>query len=364
MLADGHTFNESLTSSNFLKGQAVNGPFGVMGRLVRHLDIVDDDNRLGRAGEELLLAFSQDEQLPGLLDEGKNGAEGGRWLDTWARFTMNHVVNGKWWSNSWDWWQDLAERLRPDRIGRREVKVLRRLLVDDPIRARCLAVLRDRETIKTYRYVRESGGRGDQDRQTLLDGVLTRLQPDAGPDDRTLAVAIELADVYERIACLLQTTFDGVLWGLTRHGGRANRNALASDPQLSENLGHVAEGLGTDLKALRASIVKAEEDPRVVDRCDIKSLNELAEDAEKAAEGVLPLLAAVMARHERVQKAKRKATWIDVGEAWTLLPGFGLATPDPPLHADTFLHPFRIPNAYSILSGLGQVQLRVPDGEA
>jgi hypothetical protein len=35
---------EPLTRGNFLIGQAVNGPFGVMARLARQLEFVDDDN--------------------------------------------------------------------------------------------------------------------------------------------------------------------------------------------------------------------------------------------------------------------------------------------------------------------------------
>ena len=209
--------NEPLTRSNFLKGQAVNGPFGVMGRLVRHMDIVDDDDQLGRAGEELLLAFAKDEELPGLLDDGRNGAEGAKWLDTMARFTANHVTNGKWGNRGWDWWYDIAERLRPDRVGRQEVKVLRRLVADDPLRARCVAVLRGRETIKTFLNARKEGGRGDQDRQTLMGGILPALQPDAYPDDRTLVLAIQLADVYERTACLMQTALAAESSRLARH---------------------------------------------------------------------------------------------------------------------------------------------------
>jgi hypothetical protein len=356
--------NEPLTLSNFLKGQAVNGPFGVMGRLVRHLDIVDDDDQLGRAGEELLLAFAKDEELPGLLDDGRNGSEGVRWLDSMARFTNNHLSNGKWWNSGWDGWNDIAERLRPDRIGRQEVKVLRRLVADDPLRGRCLAVLRDRETTKTFLDARKTGWRGYQDRQTLREGILPHLQRHTNPDDRTLALAIELADAYERTACLMQTGFDGLRWSLTRHGGQASREQLAGDPQLSDNFGHVVQELGIVSAALRTAIKKAGDEPRIVDHCGVDPLNEMADDAESASQGILPMLGALMARHERVQKAKRKGMWIDMGDRWVLLPGFGLADSDPPVYEDTFVHPFRIPNAYALLGELGQVRLEVPDGEA
>jgi len=53
-----------------LKGQAINGAFGVVARLARHVDIIDDDNRISRNGQELLLVWSAEQELRGLLDEG------------------------------------------------------------------------------------------------------------------------------------------------------------------------------------------------------------------------------------------------------------------------------------------------------
>jgi len=54
-----------LGRTNFLKGQAVNGPYGVVARLARHLGVIDEDDLLGRNGEELLMAWSADEERAG-----------------------------------------------------------------------------------------------------------------------------------------------------------------------------------------------------------------------------------------------------------------------------------------------------------
>ena len=41
---------------------------------------------------------------------------------------------------------------------------------------------------------------------------------------------------------------------------------------------------------------------------------------------------------------------------WTLMPGENrVAVEAPPVRQDTYLHPLKIPNAYSILGDLGQV---------
>jgi hypothetical protein len=72
----------------------------------------------------------------------------------------------------------------------------------------------------------------------------------------------------------------------------------------------------------------------------------------------------VMSRHERIQREKRKGTWIDRESHWTLKPGFGIGGELPPRHEGRYLHPFRISNAYALMSGIGQVTARVIDAES
>ncbi|MEO0248246.1 MAG: hypothetical protein ABIN58_01655, partial [candidate division WOR-3 bacterium] len=103
-----------LGRTNFLKGQAVNGPYGVLARLARHLGVIDEDDLVGRNGEELLLAWSADNQLPGLLDEDNSGSAGKQWLDRFTQATVAHLVDQQWRSPGWSGWQELAEPLRPD----------------------------------------------------------------------------------------------------------------------------------------------------------------------------------------------------------------------------------------------------------
>jgi hypothetical protein len=77
--------NEPLTKNNFLKAQSVNGAFGVMTRLARHLEILDAEDELGRAGLSLISAWSADQRISGILNEPTNGAR-----DTWAP-SKNHL---------------------------------------------------------------------------------------------------------------------------------------------------------------------------------------------------------------------------------------------------------------------------------
>jgi hypothetical protein len=68
------------------------------------------------------------------------------------------------------------------------------------------------------------------------------------------------------------------------------------------------------------------------------------------------LIDAVMHRHLRVQQLKRKAPWIEPGVHWTLMPGeHRVEGGTLPNWQNTYLHPFKIPNAYSLLGDLGYV---------
>lgn len=72
---------EPLTRSNFLKGQAVNGPYGVLATLATHVDIVDDEGQLARHATNVILAWAEDEGLDGVLDEdGAKDHPGHAWM--------------------------------------------------------------------------------------------------------------------------------------------------------------------------------------------------------------------------------------------------------------------------------------------
>jgi len=351
-----------LGRNNFLKGQAINGPFGVMARLARHLGIVDEDDRLARNGEEVLLAWSADKKLVGLLDEDHSDSFGRKWLDRFVKATKDHVQN-KWWpSAGWSGWQELAEALRPDKIGRQERRVLRRLLNSDPIRARCLALLSESNAVATY-CAASDGGRAEQDRRVLVEAVLPKLSPDQSEKDRVIDLAIRLADAYEQVANLLETVFNGFLWGLTRRGGQASPEELEADRQLRPLFRSVCESLQASGGLLRELLERIPTVPQVADLNPIEPLDELASDALSAAESSARLIETVIARHRQVQHAKGKAMWIDVSERWTLLPGFGWSSDAPPEVPKGYLHPFRVPNAYSFLGELGMVRMETPDGE-
>ena len=352
-----------LGRTNFLKGQAVNGPYGVVARLARHLGVIDDDDLLGRNGEELLLAWSADKELPGLLDEDNSGSAGKQWLDRFTQATVAHLVEQQWRSPGWSGWQELAEPLRPDNVGKHERTILRSLLGVDPIRGRCIELLCEPSAIAVYRGASD-GGRSEQDRKVLLEALLPALLVNERETDRVIDLTIRLADAYEEVASHFETAFNCLLWGLTRRGGQAKPLEIEADKQLLPVLRSLCRQLPGAARRLRDLIEKIPAAPQIADRNPLEPLDVIASQATTGGESLARLIETIMARHRDVQTSKGKGMWIEPGERWTLMPGFGLASDVPPQSQVRYLHTFRVPNAYSFLAELGLSGVEVPDGEA
>lgn len=351
-----------LGRNNFLKGQAINGPFGVLARLARNLDVINEDDFLGRGGENLLLAWSADEQLPGLLDEDNSGATGKQWIDRFSDATESLISDQQWRSSGWSGWQELATPLRPDTVGRQERRVLRRLLDADPVRGRCIELLCTPPAIAVYRAA-SGGGRGEQDRKVLLEAILPALSLNDREEDRIIDLTIRLADAYEEVASHLETAFNCLLWGLTRHGGQAKPAEIESDKQLQPVLRSLCRQLPGAARHLRDLIEKIPSVPQIADRNPLEPLDIIASQAATGGESPARLIEIAITRHRDVQASKGKGMWVEPGERWTLMPGFGLASDGPPRAEVKYLHTFRVPNAYSFLADLGLSGVEVPDGE-
>jgi len=121
---------EPLTRANFIKGQSVNGPTGVMARLARNLRIVNDENHLDTKGQELILAWAKDAGLVGILEGKSDAGDGGKWLTQMAKATQE-AVKGTWPGNQSSVWSELTNRLRPDEMDKHERKFIHALISTD-----------------------------------------------------------------------------------------------------------------------------------------------------------------------------------------------------------------------------------------
>jgi hypothetical protein len=351
--------DEPLTRHNFLKGQAVNGPYGVMARLALHLGLVDEDGRLGRYGPALLLAWAEDQRLPGVLDdEGRASRPGALWIEEAARQTARCINEGDWPARGSVFWQRLTDALRPDQPGPSEIRVLVGLLDADSVRARVLALLR--QGVDFYRRY-DPEGRGKVEREVLTRAVRPRLGD--GPVDGLIDAVGFVAHVYEAASHWLQQGFDAILWGLKQLGGSATPDALLGHAAVRGSLERARTALRSGLRALDTALTRLQDSPTLARPELTGPLGHLRDDIIAGLDSPASFRDALVCRHERVQREKRKGAWIDRDARWTLLPGFGIGGDQPPDHGPAFLHPFRIRNAYALLAGLGEVSLEAPDGE-
>jgi hypothetical protein len=356
--------DQPLQRANFLKGQGVNGPFGVISRLARDIGIVDEAGAIERAGISLLLAWAEDQELPGLFDED-DGREGARWIRNLVRHVSSYLEKDRTWPRTqWSGWSDLAEKLRLDKPGRRERNVLKMLLASDPLglRDRIISRLADSEVVFLYRTANANSYRGGVEKQVIVNGLGAKADDEIG---QTVQASITLIDSYEVLTSLLESVFRGLLWGLTRNNGQAPRTAVINDPTLHPFLTKVHSKLGPAAARFQQMLQVFEKDSLAVkrDSVDVDRMHKLLGDALAASEGGDDCVSAVMDRHVRVQKEKNKGVWIEDGKQWTLMPGFG-DTADEPLLYKEYLHPYRVTNIYGMLADLGVVpEVRTKDAE-
>lgn len=359
--------DQRLGKQNFLKGQAINGPFGVVARLARHLDIIDDDNRVSRNGQDLLLVWAGEQDLPGLLDERGSKSAGAKWIKKLTDSVIDYARDSCWPASWWWGWEELAERLRPDKAGPRERQVLHRLLGGDEsdLRRRCMELLEEEEAVAHYRSLVGNSERGLVDRQILVSDIRPMLQPDQSARDRSIDYTIRLIDAYEQVSGQLESVMRGLLWALTHRGGRAAPSELLANPVLSRHLSQARKNLRPTSQELQDRVGELSHYPDVQHAVNIDRLDQVLQDAQSGLHGEKPLVEQVMERHRQVQQQKRKGVWIERDATyWTLMPGFGNSSETPWVYGGNYLHPFRVTNAYSFLADLGRIpRIEVPDAE-
>jgi hypothetical protein len=343
---------EPLTRANFLKGQAVNGPFGVMARLARQLELIDVDGRPGKNAARLLSEWADDEALDGILDE-KGDRAGAKWLSEAVSRTVACVDGRQWPGVGYAIWDQLAEHLRPDRIGRREKRFLLEILRLSSTRKRMVELLKlNDELFRSAWSGRKS--RGEAERTVLLRGIRPNLTED--PVDRLIDAAIAATEAYEQTAALLQQTFDSLIFAIKERDGRARLQDILCDPRISRHLAKTRDGLEKIIPTIDRALRLLEKQPTVSKAQVVDPLHQIKTEVEQAKLSVEGLVDAVMRRHLRVQQLKHKASWIEPGVHWTLMPGEHRIDEGALANwQNTYLHPFKIPNAYSLLGDLGHV---------
>ncbi len=363
-----HAGDEPLTRQNFIKGQAVNGPSGVMSRLARNLHLLDTDGRVAGRGHDLRSAWARSAAAEIDANPHEDGRPGSGFGRTVLPAVIEHTGGGAWPRPKAGIWTLLADTLRPDRLPAAERKLLARLLDEEPrhgLRPRILQLLRDERCLEVYDRHADADDRGLIERPVLLDGVQGLLG--SGPVDRQIAVAIRTIDAFERFSVTLSVVFQNVLWGLRSAGGATSPERLLRVGKVAAAARWGIDRLGKLLPDVRSVLVDVAgqgpfEEQRVPDL-----LSAVCSDCESGLASAAGLLDAMLTRHERVQQEKRKPVWVSRSEAWVLMPGTPVFEPRPLDGPEAFVHPYRVLNAYSLMRDLqlvkGVRQHEESDGE-
>ncbi|OYW12964.1 MAG: hypothetical protein B7Z55_17645, partial [Planctomycetales bacterium 12-60-4] len=214
-----------------------------------------------------------------------------------------------------------------------------------------------------YRDAVQSNYRGGVEKAVMISGL--RSQNPRDELDRTLNSTIDLIDAYENAAGILESVFRGLLWGLTRRHGQARELEVVEDPQLRPFLQKLQAQVGQVASRFRHCLEEFALDALAVkrDSVDIDRMHRLLEVTELASYDVSNCVNAVVDRHKQVQKEKRKGHWVEFDKLWTLMPGFGDTSEEPPQYAG-YLHPYRVTNMYSMLADLNEMpEIGFGDGE-
>ena len=264
--------------------------------------------------------------------------------------------NGAWPTRNQYVWELLADRLRPDalRAGRERKSIVTAMNVD-PVRRRMFELLRSPKSLDAYRDDLKKE-RGAFER-TVLIGAVAPLLDQEEPVDRTIASCLRAIDGYEKAAGVLQQIFDALVWGLVQKSGQAGKDEILQLPPVARAIERAVAkarsvekelmGISADLK--NATLLNASARAQAIEL--------IRDDIVCCATSVEAAVTAVMNRHQKVQREKRKAAWIDYGPVWILMSGHGTDDDQPTEYRNVFLHPMRIINGFSFLHELGLAQI-------
>ena len=191
------------------------------------------------------------------------------------------------------------------------------------------------------------------------------MQTDGEEVDRLIQYTVRLIESYEQVSGLMEAVFRGLIWALSHRGGLSTLEDLLGDAALASHLASTKRKLPRAATQFQSLMAQISENPQVLDAINHERLDQLVQDTMDGIATERNLVEMVMERHRRVQEQKRKGVWIEQDHPyWTLMPGFGDSSDAPWRHDGSYLHPYRVSNAYSFLSDLGKVRgIEVSDGE-
>jgi hypothetical protein len=320
---------QPMCARTYLRVPSIFGFHGVYKPLARHLGIVDDDFRLGDNGYALLKAWQTERRLDGFLSSSMSSGEGMKireLLRSAIKDGLREACTRR--SASWQGWTLLAQHLAPSLIGQDEAACTYKLLND----------LRGGPRREVFRLLEDAPDANLPESRLVVQWLLPRASEDL--KRRLSAIA-----AFEDMCALLERAFDWARYLSTKAGARAidgkdfsNREAAH---QISGQLHHAIRQAEDAVDRLATIGVEQ----------NLAALSEGFDRVSTPAE----LFEAVLARHTRVQKAKKpdgKRDWFEMAPNYKAFVRVPYRLSKEPQVRDWWNRPYRIATARSFWSDL------------
>jgi hypothetical protein len=335
-----------LSARRYLKNPTVTGFHGAFWQLASALGI-EQGERLGGRGFDLLEVWAKDQALGGFVGTGDGRGKGIRqMLKEALRLGLAKAAVAR--TNGWEGWGFFSDHLAPYEFGRCEKRFLWDALMEDtvgckpetqqngaPFRREVLSFLVSDEGRRLWRQEVSSGSFSERVFHEAL-------RPRASADLRRLLLAI---DIYERFARLAQDAFDDCLYEMTRKRGMFSATELGrlasvkeARQRLPKMFGEIMDRLEPFAQALRFQQTFA-----------------LLSEASSAGHWVERL----MEHHRKTQKQKPpkpdgKMTWWEGDGSGYIIRPIGHRD-EPAPHDGSYVHFYRTIPLWSFASDLRKV---------
>lgn len=320
-----------MSARNYLKVPNVFGFHGVYKRLAVNLRIVDEDFALGDNGYALLKLWEQEQQLAGFIDAAlpqQSAPNFKRLLRSAVDDGLNygHTARGA----GWQGWRFFADHLVPARIGEREARFIRGLLLDP-------AADRREEVFRLLNLPGNSHLR-EEDNEAV---IAQRLLPQASQE---LALRLSAIAAFEEVCTVIEDAFDWLRHLSTRSRTRPiSRADFTSVPEVIKAAGELPSRLQAVERLLDNTPRQAQE--------RFSELTEFFEQVRTADE----LYDAVLRRHAFIQKNKPpegKREWFEHAANDGVYVRSNYRLDDPPAPRPGWPRPYRLLTAVNFCNDL------------
>jgi hypothetical protein len=319
-----------LSAARYLKTPNVFGFNGVYRLLARTLGIIDDNNRLGANGYELLVVWQEEEDMAGFVEN--TSGPGASFREKLRSAVADGLKNGRT-SRSWGWdcWRTIYDHLRHDRNAPLESKLVSQWIMGEQ---GSLVGELYRKLLSPYGTQLWSDSR---DEAVFHRHVISRCS-------YGLKELLDATVKYERFSRLLMNAFDALLRDLSASGSKSSFTSIADSSEV--------------MKACRSIPDMYEDVERALDPHGSSADFHRYFAQFSVRQNPADWLNTLSQHHERIQKNKPpngKMPWIDRFDADSVMVRVGYANRDDSnIRAETeYVHFYRTNSLWSFAQDLG-----------